>query len=265
VVLMAVLALCGAMLASTQSTANAQLDRAPLTMELDFGHLPVGEIPRDGLAFNSFLTISSIDEDAQLLDLPQVGDVPFERGIALYPGAVMFRFDVERVHVHSFSYEVFNNNASSIAGATGTNGSDGHIHPDGQSSQHFEGLGGIIAIDIIGDESSIENIVIEFTTSGQDEDSDGDGIQDGRDNCVVAFNAEQIDTDGDGFGNACDADLNNDNIINFLDLGRFRNAFGADGEAPEADFNGDGAVDLLDLEVMKAGFFGAPGPSALAR
>ena len=27
-------------------------------------------------------------------------------------------------------------------------------------------------------------------------------------------NPDQRDTNGDGFGNACDADLNNDNIVN---------------------------------------------------
>jgi hypothetical protein len=38
-----------------------------------------------------------------------------------------------------------------------------------------------------------------------DIDSDADGILDCNDNCPMRFNPTQIDTDGDGMGNACDA------------------------------------------------------------
>jgi len=35
-------------------------------------------------------------------------------------------------------------------------------------------------------------------------DSDGDGVGDACDNCVNVRNAGQLDDDGDGLGNACD-------------------------------------------------------------
>jgi len=35
-------------------------------------------------------------------------------------------------------------------------------------------------------------------------DLDGDGVDDGVDNCPAVSNANQADTDGDGIGNACD-------------------------------------------------------------
>jgi hypothetical protein len=92
-------------------------------------------------------------------------------------------------------------------------------------------------------------------------DSDDDSIGDDVDNCTFAPNPAQIDVDGDGFGNACDADLNNDCVVNFVDLGILRSVF----FTPDtlADFNGDGVVNFVDLGAMRAAFFAAPGPSAV--
>lgn len=45
-------------------------------------------------------------------------------------------------------------------------------------------------------------------------DTDVDGIEDSADNCVDTPNSDQLDTNLDGFGNRCDADFNNDNIVN---------------------------------------------------
>ena len=91
-------------------------------------------------------------------------------------------------------------------------------------------------------------------------DSDGDGVPDSADNCTIVENPAQRDTDGDGFGNACDTDLNNDNVTNVIDLGLLRLVFfTAD---PDADFNGDGVVNVIDLGLMRLFFFQAPGPGA---
>ena len=91
-------------------------------------------------------------------------------------------------------------------------------------------------------------------------DTDGDGVTDDIDNCTLVANADQRDTDGDGFGNICDADLNNDGIVNPVDLGLFKLVFfSAD---PDADFNGDGTVNPVDLGIFKASFFSPPGPAA---
>ena len=92
-------------------------------------------------------------------------------------------------------------------------------------------------------------------------DTDGDGTLDFGDNCTLVANASQLDTDSDGIGNACDADLDNNCAINFLDLGILKSVFFT--TAPDADFNGDGAVNFLDLGIMKASFFQQPGPSSL--
>ncbi|MBK8120293.1 MAG: hypothetical protein IPK39_14780 [Sulfuritalea sp.] len=45
-------------------------------------------------------------------------------------------------------------------------------------------------------------------------DSDGDGIADAVDNATFVKNPDQRDTNGDGYGNRVDPDLNNDGIVN---------------------------------------------------
>jgi hypothetical protein len=116
---------------------------------------------------------------------------------------------------------------------------------------------GAVGAEVNGNEYAGQSYVV----FGRPTDSDGDGVLNDTDNCVLAANADQRDTDGDGFGNVCDADLNNDCIVNFPDLGLFKVLFF--GSDPDADFDGDGVVDFGDLAIMKAGFFQPPGPSGL--
>lgn len=103
-------------------------------------------------------------------------------------------------------------------------------------------------------------------------DSDFDGIPNIADNCLATANGPgdtavagpaQNDTDLDGFGNPCDADLNNDCIVNSLDLGIFKTQFFATGPN-SADFNGDGVVNAIDLGTLRSLFFTSPGPSGTA-
>lgn len=90
-------------------------------------------------------------------------------------------------------------------------------------------------------------------------DSDNDGITDDVDNCIQTPNSNQRDSNNDGFGNLCDADLDNNGFVNFADLSLFKAAFGSNDA--DADFDGNGFVNFADLAMFKAMFGQQPGPA----
>ena len=121
---------------------------------------------------------------------------------------------------------------------------------------------GVMQVDQnpIGDRTaSPAGVLRVFTTSL---DVDGDGVPDTLDDCLRAPNADQRDTDHDGFGNACDPDYDENGVVNFGDLAALKSRFF--GRDPNTDLNGDGVVNFADLAILKSLFFRAPGPSGLA-
>ncbi len=91
-------------------------------------------------------------------------------------------------------------------------------------------------------------------------DADNDGVLDNVDNCLGITNADQRDTNGDGYGNICDADFNNNGIVDSQDGALLKAAFGSSA-FPDRDLNGNGLVDSNDGARLKARFGLAPGPS----
>ncbi|MFK8016467.1 MAG: thrombospondin type 3 repeat-containing protein [Gammaproteobacteria bacterium] len=102
---------------------------------------------------------------------------------------------------------------------------------------------------------------IDLTISTTPVDTDEDGVQDAEDNCLLTANADQLDADGDDYGNACDADFDNNCIANALDLGLFRAAFFSSDSL--FDLTGDGVVNVADLGQLRVMFFQPPGPSGV--
>ena len=92
------------------------------------------------------------------------------------------------------------------------------------------------------------------------DDLDGDGILDNQDNCIEVANPDQRDTNNDGYGNVCDADLDNNGSVSFSDLDIFKSVFGS--SDADADLDGNGSVSFSDLDILKTLFGKPPGPSA---
>lgn len=155
-------------------------------------------------------------------------------------------------------------------GSTATSLAAAGMGQDGQSG--VSSVSGVESAALEGGQGGWSVGSIEVLASGKP-DSDHDGVPDELDNCLDVANGasgpgeSQRDTDGDGFGNVCDADLNNDSMANFVDLAIFQQSFAATegDEAFEAnaDFDGDGTVGLDDYSVFLQSWLLAPGPSGV--
>jgi hypothetical protein len=100
------------------------------------------------------------------------------------------------------------------------------------------------------------------------DDADQDGVEDGFDNCLLEANAGQEDADDDGYGNACDGDLNNNGAVDGADFLIFSQCMNKPGQGAGAgcfiaDFNSDHRVNSLDYMIFEDMWGSAPGPSGL--
>ncbi len=92
-------------------------------------------------------------------------------------------------------------------------------------------------------------------------DADGDGIPDLCDTCIAVANPDQTDSDNDGFGNRCDADLNNSGLVTTSDYAILRSRLNTND--PNADLNNSGTVTTADYAILRSLLNQTPGPSGL--
>ncbi len=93
----------------------------------------------------------------------------------------------------------------------------------------------------------------DATTETQNLDADDDQVQDTSDNCPYVVNEDQLNTDGDSLGNACDPDDDNDGFADIKDVCPWaKNPLQTDadsdgvGDACVGDQDGDGVLDATD-------------------
>jgi hypothetical protein len=106
------------------------------------------------------------------------------------------------------------------------------------------------------------------TATSEESDADGDGVPDWNDNCTEQANPDQRDTNQDGYGNLCDADVDDNGAVGLSDFNVFRLHFGRTSTSgnfdPNVDLTGDGAIGLAEFNLLRGAFGGSPGPSGLA-
>jgi len=112
-----------------------------------------------------------------------------------------------------------------------------------------------------------DSFCAEANGAREEPDTDSDGVGDADDDCILAENSSQLDSNQDGYGNACDSDFDDDGTVSATDyamlIGAWEATVGSSGYAPALDSDGDGAISASDYAQLIQAWEQPPGPSGL--
>jgi hypothetical protein len=95
-------------------------------------------------------------------------------------------------------------------------------------------------------------------------DADGDAVANALDNCTLVSNPDQFDADGDGFGNNCDADLNQSGTVTVYDYTILRAYLNTTRMIPDLSRGTSptsGMITVDDYTILRNRLNTIPGPS----
>ena len=97
-----------------------------------------------------------------------------------------------------------------------------------QILSHARPIGALSGLTVTGGMLNVNDTLNGSECMPPVPDADGDGVPDASDNCTLVANPTQLDADVDGYGNICDADLNNNGLVTTSDYTILRNRSGHD-------------------------------------
>jgi hypothetical protein len=127
------------------------------------------------------------------------------------------------------------------------------LNPPETEDTDLDGIGNNADSDDDGVNDNVDVFPLDATKTL---DADSDGVGDNADNCPGIINADQLNTDGDSFGNACDADDDGDGVNDSGDAFPLDGSETTDtdsdgiGNNADPDDDGDGVNDAQDFSPL---------------